>query len=205
MHYSSNERNLKKEIRVIGFDDGPFEKFNKKKETPVVGVVFRGGLYFEGMIKTSISIDGFNSTKKLIKVIKSSKFYPQLKAVLFDGISLGGFNVIDVQELYNKTGIPIIIIMRKIPNFKEIFQALKHTTKLELRISIIKKAGIIRKVRVENTNISGFIYYQKHGCSEDYAEKIIKITTTRSLIPEPLRIAHLIASAIVEGESRGRA
>ncbi|MGB9748967.1 MAG: DUF99 family protein [Candidatus Woesearchaeota archaeon] len=199
------ERNLKKEIRVIGFDDGPFKKFNKKKSALAVGVIFRGGLYFEGMLKTRISIDGFNSTKKIVEAIKGSKFYPQLKAILFDGISLGGFNVIDVEELYSKTGIPVIIIMRKIPNFREMFEAVMHTSKPELRIKAIKKAGKIKKVRVENTNISGFVYYQKQGCSEDYAEKIIKLTTTRALIPEPLRIAHLIASAIVEGESRGRA
>jgi endonuclease V-like protein UPF0215 family len=205
MKHQHSERTFKKEARVIGFDDSPFEKFNKKKNALAVGVIFRGGLYFEGMLKTSVKIDGFNSTKKIVEAVKSSKFYPQLKAILFDGISLGGFNVIDVEELYKKTGIPVIIIMRKRPNFEEIFKAIKHTAKPELRIEKIKKAGIIRKVYVSNSNISGLLYYQKHGCSENYAENIIKLTTTRSLIPEPLRIAHLIASAIIEGESRGRA
>ncbi|MEM2121055.1 MAG: DUF99 family protein [Candidatus Woesearchaeota archaeon] len=205
MESFNNEKILKKEVRVIGFDDGPFEKFNKNKNVLVVGVVFRGGLYFEGVLKTKVRIDGFNSTKKISEAIKRSKFYPQLKAILFDGISLGGFNVIDVEELYKKTGIPILIIMRKIPNFKEIFEAIKHTTKSDLREEIMKKAGSIKRVFVKNSNISGFVYYQKFGCSENYAKRIIQITTTRSLIPEPLRIAHLIASAMIEGESRGRA
>ena len=37
------------------------------------------------------------------------------------------------------------------------------------------------------------------------AEKIVKLSTTRSAIPEPLRVAHIIAAGIVNGESKGRA
>jgi hypothetical protein len=37
------------------------------------------------------------------------------------------------------------------------------------------------------------------------AARIIQITSTRSNIPEPLRVAHLIATGIVLGESRGKA
>jgi len=37
------------------------------------------------------------------------------------------------------------------------------------------------------------------------AAKIVRISATHSLIPEPLRIAHIIASGIKNGESHGRA
>jgi len=49
------------------------------------------------------------------------------------------------------------------------------------------------------------IYYQFKGLSKEEVEKIIKLSCTRSLIPEPLRVAHLIASALIKGESGGRA
>ena len=198
-------RDPKREIRVVGFDDGPFEKFNNKKNTPVVGVVMRGGLYFEGLISTKVRVDGFNSTKKIIEAINRSKFKSQIKAVMVDGISLGGFNIVDVEEFYQKTGIPIIIIMRKLPNFREFFDAMKNTTKSELRKERAEKAGKVKRVYVKNSNIKGFVYYQNFGCDDDFAEKVIKVTTTRSLVPEPLRIAHLIVYALKFGESKGRA
>ena len=46
--------------------------------------------------------------------------------------------------------------------------------------------------------------HAKHKRPEE-ARQIIKIAATRGLMPEPIRLAHLIASGIVEGESRGRA
>ena len=36
----------------------------------------------------------------------------------------------------------------------------------------------------------------KKGISEDDARKIVKLTSTRSSVPEPLRVAHLIASGL---------
>jgi len=37
------------------------------------------------------------------------------------------------------------------------------------------------------------------------AEEIIRLSTTRSAIPEPVRVAHLIAAGVVTGESKGNA
>ncbi|MBA3064320.1 DUF99 family protein, partial [Candidatus Woesearchaeota archaeon] len=51
----------------------------------------------------------------------------------------------------------------------------------------------------------GEIFVQAIGLSLKQAEEIIDITCTHSLLPEPLRVAHLIAGGVVDGESRGRA
>ena len=49
------------------------------------------------------------------------------------------------------------------------------------------------------------IFAQLTGIDLEEASKILKIACTRSLIPEPLRLAHLIASGVRVEESRGRA
>jgi len=119
---------------------------------------------------------------------------------MLDGISLGGFNVVDINLLSKKTRLPVIVIMRKLPNMKEIKDALK-LMKQEEKMKLIKKAGKIYRTKIKNKSI----YFQKANISEDFAEKIIKLASTRSLIPEPLRVAHLIATGIALGESKGRA
>ena len=58
---------IKPEIRVVGFDDGPF-KFGQK-ETVIVGAVFRGGDYLDGLISAKIKVDGMDSTEKLTEAI----------------------------------------------------------------------------------------------------------------------------------------
>ncbi|KAA0006449.1 MAG: DUF99 family protein, partial [Thermoplasmata archaeon] len=49
------------------------------------------------------------------------------------------------------------------------------------------------------------IYISFRGISLEEAKEIIKISTIRGVIPEPLRVAHMIASGVVRGESYGKA
>ena len=49
------------------------------------------------------------------------------------------------------------------------------------------------------------IYIKCVGVSIEEAKEIIKISTIRGVIPEPIRVAHLIASGVIKGESHGKA
>ena len=186
---------MKKEIRVIGIDDSPFKKF-KKGKVLVIGTIYRGGLFLDGVLSTKVDIDGSDSTKKISDMINKCKFKPQLQCIFLDGIAVAGFNVIDIKELGRKTKLPVIVIMRKFPDIKKISETLIRLNK-KAKIKLIEKAGpVIPTVE---------IYMQITGISIDKAKEILKIVCTRSLIPEPLRMAHLIASGITDGESRGKA
>ncbi|MBS3102422.1 DUF99 family protein [Candidatus Woesearchaeota archaeon] len=186
---------FKKEIRVIGIDDAPFRKFSKGKVF-VIGTVFRGGTLLDGILSTKVNVDGSNSTKKIIEMVNKSKFKPQLRCIFLDGIAVGGFNIIDVKELSKKTKLPVIVVIRRKPDIAAIKSTLIKINKKN-KINLLEKAG-------EVINI-GKIYVQLTGISVEKAREILKIVCTRSLIPEPIRIAHLIASGIVDGESRGKA
>ena len=52
---------IKKEIRVVGIDDSPFKKSEKK--CLILGAIFRGGNYIDGLISSKASIDGDDSTE----------------------------------------------------------------------------------------------------------------------------------------------
>ena len=65
------------------------------------------------------------------------------------------------------------------------------------KYKLIQKAGAVEKV--------GKVYIQRKGITLGKAKQILKLTCTRSLIPEPIRVAHLIAGGVVTGESKGKA
>src|SRR3989344_1421940 len=146
---------MKKEIRVIGIDDSPFNKFTDKKVL-VVGVVMRGGSWIDGVLSTKVSIDGNDSTKKLIDMINKCKFKPQLQCIFLNGIAVAGFNVIDVKELGKKTKLPVIVVIRKKPNIERIKKTLVKLNK-KSKIRLIEKAGSIIP--------AGEIYMQITGIS----------------------------------------
>ena len=189
------KKGLKREIRVLGVDDGPFNKF-KDKECIVVGTVFRGGNYPDGILSTKVKVDGSDSTSKLIAMVNKSKFKPQLQSIILDGIALGGFNVIDIEKLSKKTGIPVIVVVRRYPDFEKIAKVLAKLKKKK-QLRLIENAG--KPVK------AGKIWVQFKGISFDNVKEVIRITATRSFLPEPIRVAHLIASGISSGESRGDA
>lgn len=186
---------MKPEIRLLGIDDSPFDKFHDR-DALVIGTIFRGGSFLDGVLSTRVTVDGDDATEKLSGMITASKFHPQLQAILLDGIAVAGFNVVDIQELRQQTGIPVIVVMRDHPDLELIESALKKLNH-EDKLSLLMKAGSIHKV--DN------IYIQLSGISLAEAEEILAISCTHSLIPEPIRAAHLIASGVVEGQSRGRA
>jgi endonuclease V-like protein UPF0215 family len=191
---------IKEEIRILGVDDGPFTK--KDKEVIVIGVIFRGGEFLDGLVRTYVDVDGLDATEKLSEMINSSKHKQQLKVIMLDGITLGGFNIIDVKKLYSETKIPVIVINRKIPDLKSIKTALeKNFDDFEKRWKMILNAGKIKEVKLEKFSI----YYQNLGLEDEEAEEIILVSTKHAQIPEPLRVAHLIATGIVKGESEGHA
>ena len=186
---------FKKEIRVIGIDDSPFSK-SKDKKILIVGVVMRGGISIDGVLSTKVSVDGSDSTKKLISMVNKCKFRPQLQCIFLDGIAVAGFNVVDINELNKKTKLPVIVVIRRMPDIKNIKNTLIKINKKN-KIRLIEKAGSV--IQLDN------IFVQLAGIDFEKARKILKVVCTRSLLPEPIRLAHMIASGVVLGESRGRA
>jgi len=185
---------MKKEIRLLGIDDAPFDKF-KDKKTLIVGVFFRGGSSIDGILSEIVAVDGADSTTKIINMVKQSKFYPQLKAILLKGLAVGGFNMIDIEKVSSKTKVPVIVVMRRLPYTEKMKKALIKLGK-KSSIKLIEKAGRIHK--------AGNLYIQFSGTTLEKAKEILRISITRGHIPEPIRIAHLMAGGITLGQSRGK-
>ena len=191
-------RKVKPQIRVIGFDDGTFSFKSKlrRDKTILVGVVMKGSQDIVGIVTRWIEIDGRDSTEKMIDAINNSRF-KDLRVIMLKGITYAGFNIVDVEKLSKETGLPVIIVIRKKPNLNAMENALrKHFADADERITLLKKAGKIREL------IPGKIFYQSYGIPPQQVEEIIKLTQKSSLIPEPLRLAHMIASAVMTGESK---
>ncbi|WP_457548582.1 endonuclease dU [Archaeoglobus sp.] len=176
--------------RVVGFDDS-----FKGDLAYIVGCVTCKD-YVEGFLIDRIEVDGWDVSEKIVELISNSKFYKQIRCVLLSGITFAGFNIADLEFIHERLGIPVVVVLEKYPNFEKIEKALRNLEEFEKRIELVKKAGKVRKV--------GRVLVQLKGCDLEFAEKILKLTTRKGKTPEPLRIAHLVASALIHGESRRR-
>lgn len=186
-------RSIKPEIRVLGIDDGMFVP-HTKGTAAVVGVVYRGGYWFEGVMHTTITIDGLDATEKMAAMVKNSPYYQELRVIILDGITFAGFNVVDISNLSCMTGLPVISVVRAKPDLDEIRTALKNLPNFEERWNAMENAGEL--LSVETRNGENPVYVQTVDILFEDAKKILKATSTRSNIPEALRVAHIIASGL---------
>jgi endonuclease V-like protein UPF0215 family len=186
-------RAIKPEIRVLGVDDGVSIP-GIKGLVPVVGVVFRGGYWLDGVMHTRVGVDGFDATNKIASMILNSPHYKQLRVIMLDGITFAGFNVVDIRKLNTETKLPVVAVAREKPNLAEIRLALENLPKSEERWKAMQSAGEMFAVSTRSEGEK--IWMQISGILEEDARRILRLTSTRSSIPEALRVAHLIASGI---------
>ncbi|ENN95976.1 hypothetical protein J422_05020 [Methanocaldococcus villosus KIN24-T80] len=179
---------MKDQIEVIGFDDAPFKR--EDREGILISVYMRGNKIIDGIYFKRIKKDGLDVTEKIIEIVKG-KHYKKIKAIFLSGVTFAGFNIANINEIYSKTGKPVIVVIDKNPNKDKIFLALKkHFCDAEIRIRIIN--SLPNPEKLEN------IYVQYIGCDRNFVKNMIKKTKLKSKIPECLRIAHLIGRGFLE-------
>lgn len=183
---------MKKLPRILAIDDGSFKPRQKGKAL-LLGVVSRLDNRVEGIVTTSVAVDGLDSTSKIIKMVKESKFRPQVNFILLDGINFAGFNFVDLPKLNKELNIPIIAVLRKKPRLEKIEKALQSFKDKRKRMKLIEKAGEIKTGKK--------VFFQSIGCDEKTVKTVLSKTTKCGNLPEPLRLAHLIASGVSLGES----
>lgn len=185
---------MKREVRIIAWDDCAFAFSSKRVR--IVGVVYRGGDFIDGMLSTRIAKDGSDATERIAAAINKSRHRDQLSYIMLDGITFGGFNIVDIKRLHAETHLPVIVVQRHEPGMKKFLATLKIFPDHKKRESAVRNAGKI--MQYKNT------FFQSVGVDKKDVEKLLDITCIRANVPEPLRVAHLIAGGL-GGESRGRA
>lgn len=178
---------------VVGFDDAPFYRGNRG-DVLIVGAVFAGAR-LEGILSGKVRRDGRNSTDVIARLVTRSRFAPQLHAILLQGITFAGFNVVDIEAVHRETGLPVLVVARRAPGLTKIKDALLHHVPGGRRKwRIIERTGPMEA--------AAGMYVQRAGLQLRDAENLIKRFSVHSRMPEPLRVAHLVAGGIAAGESR---
>jgi hypothetical protein len=141
--------------------------------------------------------DGWGATELLASLLNDSKYAAQVHVVLIDGVALGGLNIIDLPALAAAVNKPCISVMRKVPDLVAMERAVRKLPSPERRLRVLRRAGTIHER-------APFVF-QAHGIDADGAHEALVRATDTGHVPEALRLAHLIGSAVIDGQSRGRA
>ena len=189
---------ISKNLRILAIDDSPPISTSGRQQSLLIGVIYRDGK-IEGVLSTKVDWDGEDSTEKIIQMIKSSRFANQIQIILINSITVAGLNIIDIKNLHEEFSIPVVAITRHKPSIADLQEAVRklkeHSADLkERKIGNIKKAGEPVEIKFKPRLFSQFAGIDRYQLIEFINEFGI----------EPLRLAHIISSGVVSGESKGR-
>jgi endonuclease V-like protein UPF0215 family len=165
---------MKKGIRILGISDGFSQDRDPKRATGVIGVVFRGGHWLEGVMRIPMRRNGVNPTDQIARMITSSPYSEQIRLIMTDGIIFGNHSVVDIGSLNNKTSIPVIAVSRRTKGTK-----------------LLKGVGEPMSILLTSKKKPLQIY--RVGLDSADAKSVVKMSCTID-IPEPIRVARLFAS-----------
>ncbi len=184
---------MKQGVRILALDDSSFSK--KDKTARVFGLIARNE-EIEGAVSFLVGVDGKDATEKIIKAVKGSRFKSQIKIIALHSILFAGLNIIDVLRIRKELGVEVIAITRKKPRKGALlgaFEAAK-VAGMEWRKKVLKQI----EDQTASCRTMGFYVVCTKGISKVEAKSVAQ----RAL--PLLRLAHIIASAVSSGESRGR-
>jgi endonuclease V-like protein UPF0215 family len=180
---------------VLGIDDGPFV-VGTSVDTPIVGVMTEGPDLVESVAVTRFAVDGADATGFLAEWITSLRLHRALQAVVLGGITIAGLAVIDLAALADAVALPVLSVTRRDPRDHRLERALTAA-------GLADRLAIVDRTPAAFALPSG-ISVACAGVTESDAAALVAACTHKAIVPEPLRLAHLIGRALVDGQSRGR-
>ncbi|WP_455367859.1 endonuclease dU [[Eubacterium] cellulosolvens] len=101
---------MKPQIRILTISDGKRTRHNSRW---FIGTIFRGRKYFEGLIKFIFEPNQQSLVDKISISIHQSRHHSQVRLILLDGLQTLQNSLGDIEQIYQRTGIPVIVLERK--------------------------------------------------------------------------------------------
>ena len=176
-------------MRIVGVDDGAFRP-HKQQHVLLVGVLFQG-LRITSVRTGRIDVDGRDANAKMVELLKAAPY----DVAMLSGVSFGGFNVVDISKLARATRRPVIAVSGEKPHNAAVYRALrKHFGDWKERWTAVKNAGALYSCKPLRNEPE--LFFEVRGTSPAHARTIIASTAAISRLPEPIRVARILARAL---------
>lgn len=177
----------KKAIRALGIA----ESFNPAAEkSTLAGVVMRGDLVVDGFVLGSATVGGEDATDSLLAMNRRLG-REDINVVILSGCILSRYNIVDVDELSARARLPVVCLTYKessgieaaiIAHFPSPGSRLESYRRLGGRTPVVLRTGRT-------------VYVRTAGISEKDAKAVLDSFTLQGAVPEPVRVASLLARA----------
>ena len=187
----------KKGFRTLGVSESFVKGVSEK--SILAGVVMRADMMIDGFTFSRATVGGLDATDKILEMYKSLN-RDDINLLMLNGCVISWYNVIDLHRVSDETGLPLICVTYNESAgleryFKEYFPDDWMT-----RVEIYRR----NRERTAITLSTGHtVYIRFIGMSIEEAKGVLNKFTSHGSVPEPLRVARLLARALIKDLSLG--
>ena len=167
--------------------------FKDRLRVPIVGVIWRDTIFEKCFVSYSETDPKPDNITSILKNIVEDTYFKekQIKLVLLFNSILAGLGILDLHSLEKTWNVPILVITEEKPDIIKIEKLLQKLHCEDTYYTVLRKnpAHWIKQVGTR-------VNFLAIGLNETDALAIIKNLQMVGDIPEPLRIADIIAKAI---------
>jgi endonuclease V-like protein UPF0215 family len=179
----------KKAIRALGVAES-FRRGSTKAF--LAGVVMRSDLLIDGFAFSCTTIAGDDATSSVISLYKSLR-REDVNLIMISGTVISMYNIVDVNKVFEETGKPVLALTYR--SSKGIEEAIrKHfPDNWEGKIEAYRRLGSRKEIKLK----TGFkVFVRNIGIDDFDSRLILNRFTVFGRIPEPIRVARLIARCL---------
>jgi len=163
------------------------------KQSILGGVVMRADLIIDGITYGEVTVRGMDASDAVIAMARHLS-RDDLNSIMLHGSVIAGYNIVDLPKVYQITKLPIISITKEPHEDLQTHLESTFPSDWEKRWEIACRNGLMQPL-VLNTKTTVFVQFV--GCDWDTVKGVLKRLTRFGGVPEPIRIARLLARAVV--------
>lgn len=186
----------KKGLRVLGIA----ESFSSRSTSLLAGVVMRKDLRIDGVAVTGVTVGGMDATEGVLALVRDLD-RKDINCIFLGGCIIAWYNIIDPQEVLHRTGLPVVVITyRKSEGIHDKIEALfpGDSRRLSCYDSLEKPVPV--------TLPSGHVVHLRAvGTGLPDATRLCRDFILDGRLPEPVRVARLVARAVMRHGFSGQA
>ncbi|MDO9538783.1 MAG: DUF99 family protein [Methanocalculus sp.] len=178
----------KQGVRILGIA----ESWTGRERSILAGVVMRGDLRIDGTVLSHLTIGGMDGTDAVISMFSSLK-RSDINLILISGAAIAWYNIINPDRIREETETPVIIITYE--DSEGLEDAIKHHFPGdEERIQEYQKLGSRDQVHLKTGHT---VFLRRSGIPPETALHVLDRFTMDGRVPEPVRVARLIARSVM--------
>ncbi len=185
----------KKGVRVLGVA----ESFKPGDASSVLaGVVMRGDLVVDGAELGRTSVGGDDATARICSLYKRLK-RNDVNAIVVSGCVLSLYNIVDADALAAKTRAPVLCLTYRESSGIEESIRRRFPDRSEGKLRAYRGLGARKRLMLASGKP---VFVRTSGMSDGQALDLLNLFTLQGSVPEPVRVAKILARAASRRSSR---